>query len=100
MSIIFNGVDRLNESEIEHDLRAGALDPQIGFAASRAVLKGRLTDSRFLAVREEGMEDDPLSHLAIYRASGIWGGPLKESLNAIADELCGLLGMEKGKKKG
>jgi cellulose biosynthesis protein BcsQ len=100
MSIIFNGVDRLNESEIEHDLRAGALDPQIGFAASRAVLKGRLTDSRFLAVREEGMEDDPLSHLAIYRASGIWGGPLKDSLNAVADELAGLLGMERGKKKG
>jgi cellulose biosynthesis protein BcsQ len=100
MSIIFNGVERAQEAEIETDLRSGELDPQIGFAASRAVLKGRLHNSRFLAVREEGMEDDPLSHLAIYRASGIWGAPLKDSLNSLADELAGLLGMEKGKKRG
>jgi cellulose biosynthesis protein BcsQ len=98
MSVIFNGVERLAESEIETDLRAGALDPQIGFAASRAVLKGRLHNSRFLAVREEGMEDDPLSHLAIYRASGIWGAPLKDALNALSDELAGLLAIEKGKR--
>jgi cellulose biosynthesis protein BcsQ len=98
MSIIFNGVERMAESELETDLRAGALDPQIGFAASRAVLKGRLHNSKFLAVREEGMEDDPLSHLAIYRASGIWGTPLKDSLNSLSDELCALMGLEKAKK--
>jgi hypothetical protein len=98
MSIIFNGVERAAESELEEAVRSGALDPQIGFSASRAALKGRLHNSKFLAVREEGMEDDPLSHLAIYRAGGIWGAPLKDSLNGIAEELAGLLGMQKGKK--
>jgi cellulose biosynthesis protein BcsQ len=98
MSIIFNGVERAAESELEEAVRSGALDPQIGFSASRAALKGRLHNSKFLAVREEGMEDDPLSHLAIYRATGLWGGPLKESLTEIADELAALLGVTKAKK--
>ncbi len=98
ISIVFNGVERLSETELEAALRAGELDPQIGFAASRAVMSGRLHNSRFLAVREEGMEDDPLSHLAIYRASGIWGGPLKDTLNTIAAELAELLGIGTRKK--
>src|SRR5262249_44360081 len=97
-SIVFNGVERGTETEIETALRAGQLDQQVGFPASRSILQGRLHASRFLAVREEGIEDDPLSHLAIYRATGIWGGPLKDSLNAIALELGERLGVE-GKKK-
>jgi len=87
VSIIFNGVERATVSELESALRAGQLDPQIGFPASRSVLKGRLHTSKFLAVREEGMEDDPLAHLAIYRASGLWGGPLKDSLTSLATQL-------------
>jgi chromosome partitioning protein len=98
ISIIFNGVERVVESEIETAMRSGELDPQIGFAASRAVLKGRLHISRFLAVREEGMEDDPINHLAIYRASGIWGGPLKDSLIQLADQIADALGMPSRKK--
>jgi cellulose biosynthesis protein BcsQ len=99
ISIVFNNVERGVEYEIEAALRAGQLDAQIGFPASRGVMQGRLHSSRFLAVRDEGMEDDPLSHLAIYRATGIWGGPLKESLNAIAGELTELLGLDT-KKRG
>ena len=98
ISILFNGVERVVESEIETAMRSGELDPQIGFAASRAVLKGRLHVSRFLAVREEGMEDDPINHLAIYRASGIWGGPLKDSLIQLADQIADALGMPSRKK--
>jgi cellulose biosynthesis protein BcsQ len=94
ISIVFNGIERTAKSDIETALEAGELDQQIGFPASRSVLKGRLHMSRFLAVRDEGIEDDPLSHLATYRATGIWGGPLKESLNAIAEELAELLGLQ------
>ena len=98
ISIIFNGVERAVESDIETAMRSGALDPQIGFAASQAVLKGRLHNSRFLAVREDGMEDDPVNHLAVDRAGGSWGAPLKDSLYGLADQIADALGLERKKK--
>ncbi len=91
ISMIFNNVERAAMSELESDVREGKLDPQIGFSASRATLEHRLHASKFLAVREEGMEDDPLAHLAIYRAGGLWGGALQETLKDISDEIAGLL---------
>lgn len=91
MSVVFNGVERSQVSEIEQHARSGEFDAALSFPLSRAVLEGRLITSKFLAIREEGMEDDPLAHLAIYRASGLWAGPLKDSLNGIADELAALV---------
>ncbi len=98
ISVVFNGVERSQMSDIENAARAGEFDSGLGFPLSRAVLHHRVLNSKFLAVREEGMEDDPLAHLAIYRASGLWAGPLKESLNGIADELTALLGERKTRK--
>lgn len=91
ISVIFNGVDRAQMTEIEQTARDGGFDAGLGFALSRSVLKHRLINSKFLTVREEGMEDDPLAHLAIYRASGLWAGPLKDSLTGIAEEVCALM---------
>ncbi|MCG8442807.1 MAG: ParA family protein, partial [Caulobacterales bacterium] len=91
ISVVFNGVERSSVGEFEHDLRTGGLDMSVGFPLSRHVLKTRLHTSRFLGVREEGMEDDPLQHLAIYRASGIWAGALKDAIHNIADEIAELV---------
>ncbi len=87
ISLVFNGVERASMTEFEADVRDGKLDASAGFSVSRAALKHRLHASKFLSVRDDGMEDDPLRHLAIYRANGIWAGALKDALSGIADEV-------------
>lgn len=88
--LLINGVDRGAMSEFEDDLRAGRLDAEVKFQASRFTLKHRLYDSQYLAVRPEGDASEPLKHLAYYRASGIWGGEVKKTLAGIANEIAEL----------
>lgn len=85
--LLLNGVERGAMTEFEEDLRSGRLDAEVKFQASRFTLRNRLFESQYLSVRPEGDASEPLRHLAIYRASGIWGGEIKRTLVNLAEEI-------------
>ncbi len=87
INVMFNAVNRSEQSTFEADARNGVHDGAAGFALSKALLRSALPRSAHLAVRAPTPETAPWKQLIAHNGRGGGLKPLRESLKAIAIEL-------------
>ena len=90
LSILFNAVERREQSDFEADARNGAFNEQVGFTLSDAVMTAALPRSRHFHVRA-APEDPPKRRLLVHHGRGGGLRHVRQALTAVANELDGLL---------
>ena len=90
LSVLFNAVERREQSDFEADTRNGIFDEQVGFALSRALMNSALPRSRHFSVKVN--EDDPaIKRLLVHHGRGGGLRHVREALSSVAVELGTLL---------
>lgn len=90
LSVLFNAVERREQSDFEADTRNGVFDTQVDFPLSRALMSNALPRSRHFNVRVS--EEDPaIKRLLIHHGRGGGLRHVREALTALAVELGTLL---------
>jgi len=84
--VLFNAVERREQSDFEADTRNGIFDEQVGFALSRALMNSALPRSRHFNVKVN--EDDPaIKRLLVHHGRGGGLRHVREALSSVAVEL-------------
>jgi len=90
LSVLFNAVERREQSDFEADTRNGIFDEQVGFPLSRALMNSALPRSRHFNVKVS--EDDPaIKRLLVHHGRGGGLRHVREALSSVAVELGTLL---------
>lgn len=90
LSVLFNAVERREQSDFEADTRNGVFDEQVGFPLSRALMSSALPRSRHFNVKVS--EDDPaIRRLLVHHGRGGGLRHVREALSSVAVELGTLL---------
>lgn len=87
LSVVFNGVQRREQSAFEADARNGVYDSKAGFALSHALIGTAIPRSGHLVVRPPE-EDAPQWHqLIVHHGRGGGLRAIRESLEGVANDL-------------
>lgn len=86
LSVMFNAVERREQSDFEADARNGAFDEQVGFALSRSIMTAALPRSRHFQVRVNE-DEPPIKRLLTHHGRGGGLRHIRQALNAVATEL-------------
>ena len=87
LSILFNTVERSEQSNFEADARNGIFNEQAGFDLSSALLNSALPRSGHLVVRSPEPEELPWKQLVIHQGRGGGLKSMRQNLESIASEL-------------
>lgn len=87
LSVLFNAVNRNEQSTFEGDARNGVYDQIAGFALSKALMGAALPRSAHLAVKAPQEGQPPWKQLLIHSGRGGGLKPIRDSLKQIALEL-------------
>lgn len=88
LDILFNSVERNEQSDFEADARTGVFDERVGFALSKSLLQAALPRSNFLKVQgspEPG--DAPYRRLLVHHGRGGGLKQMRDRLKAVVFEL-------------
>lgn len=94
LSVLFNAVERREQSDFEADTRNGTYDAEVGFALSTTIMKAALPRSRHFQVRVSE-EDPPIRRLLVHHGRGGGLRHVRTALNEVAMELGTLAGTGK-----
>jgi len=89
LSVLFNAVERREQSDFEADTRNGAFDEKVGFALSSSILTAVLPRSRHFLVRV-AEDDPPIRRLLTHHGRGGGLRHIRKALNELSMELDGL----------
>lgn len=90
LSVLFNAVERREQSDFEADTRNGAFNEQVRFELSRTIMKAVLPRSRHFHIRAS--EDEPAEkRLLVFHGRGGGLRHIRQSLNEVASELLEVL---------
>lgn len=90
ISVLFNAVERREQSDFEADTRNGVFDEQVGFALSKALMTAALPRSRHFQVKVSE-DDPPIRRLLAHHGRGGGLRHVREALSVVAVELGTLL---------
>lgn len=91
LSVLFNAVERREQSDFEADTRNGTYDAEVGFALSSTIMKAALPRSRHFQVRVSE-DDPPIRRLLVHHGRGGGLRHVRTALNEVAMELGTLVG--------
>lgn len=86
LSILFNAVERREQSDFEADARNGVFDEQVGFALSKSVMTSVLPRSRHFRVKLSE-DDPPIRRLLAHHGRGGGLRHVRDALNSVTVEL-------------
>ncbi len=87
LSVLFNSVQRREQSAFEADARNGVYDGQAGFALAKALLGTAIPSSGHLVVRPHDPETSQWQQLVIHHGRGGGLKAIRDSLEAVANDL-------------
>ena len=87
LSILFNAVNRNEQSTFEADARNGVFDGAAGFALSKALLTAALPRSAHFSVKAPQADQPAWRQLVIHAGRGGGLKPIRESLKQVALEI-------------
>lgn len=90
LSVLFNAVERREQSDFEADTRNGVFDEQVGFALSKALMTSALPRSRHFQIKVNE-EEPPLRRLLVHHGRGGGLRHIREALSSVSVELGTLL---------
>ena len=90
LSILFNAVERREQSNFEADTRNGVFDQQVGFPLSKSVMTAALPRSRHFRVKLTE-DDPPIKRLLIHHGRGGGLRHIREALTSTSVELGALI---------
>lgn len=86
LSILFNAVERREQSNFEADTRNGVFDKQVGFTLSKSILNAALPRSRHFRVKLSE-DDPPIRQLLAHHGRGGGLRHVRDALNSVTVEL-------------
>ncbi|MEM6900420.1 MAG: AAA family ATPase [Pseudomonadota bacterium] len=86
LSVLFNAVERREQSNFEADTRNGVFNDQVGFSLSETIMTGVLPRSRHFNVRVSE-EDPPEKRLLVHHGRGGGLRHVRQALATVAAEL-------------
>ncbi len=86
LSVLFNAVERREQSDFEADTRNGVFDEQLGFALSKAVLTSALPRSRHFGIKVKE-DEPPIKRLLVHHGRGGGLRHVRDALSAVTVEL-------------
>ncbi|MEM7661636.1 MAG: AAA family ATPase [Pseudomonadota bacterium] len=86
LSVLFNAVERREQSNFEADTRNGAFDEQVGFKLSSTIMTAVLPRSRHFQVRVSE-DDPPAKRLLVHHGRGGGLRHVRQALTTVAAEL-------------
>ncbi len=86
ISVLFNAVERREQSDFEADTRNGVFDEQVGFALSKSLMSAALPRSRHFNVKVNE-DDPPIKRLLVHHGRGGGLRHVREALSSVAVEL-------------
>lgn len=90
VSVLFNAVERREQSDFEADTRNGVFDEQVGFELSKALMDSALPRSRHFRIKVN--EDDaPIRRLLAHHGRGGGLRHVRDALSAVSVELSKLV---------
>jgi hypothetical protein len=90
LSVLFNAVERREQSDFEADTRNGVFDEQVEFDLSSKLMSAAIPKSRHFRIK--GKEDDePIKRLLPHHGRGGGLRQVRESLLTASVELAGVL---------
>lgn len=90
LSVLFNAVERREQSDFEADTRNGVFDDQVGFPLSRTLMSSALPRSRHFQVKVNE-DEPPLRRLLVHHGRGGGLRHVREALSSVCVELGTLL---------
>lgn len=90
ISVLFNAVERREQSDFEADTRNGVFDDQVAFALSKAVMDAALPRSRHFRIRVDE-DDPPIKRLLAHHGRGGGLRHVRDALSLVSVELGTLL---------
>lgn len=90
LSVLFNAVERREQSDFEADTRNGVFDEQVGFALSKSLMAAALPRSRHFRVKVSE-DDPPIKRLLAHHGRGGGLRHVREALSSVSVELGTLL---------
>lgn len=90
LSVIFNAVERREQSDFEADTRNGVFDEQVGFDLSAKLMAAALPRSRHFRIKVSE-EEPPIRRLLVHHGRGGGLRHVREALSSAAVELGTLL---------
>lgn len=90
LAVMFNAVERREQSDFEADTRNGVFDEQVGFALSETIMSSALPRSRHFRIKVSE-EDPPIRRLLVHHGRGGGLRHVRDALNSAAVELGTLL---------
>ncbi|MEO0884086.1 MAG: AAA family ATPase [Pseudomonadota bacterium] len=90
LSVLFNAVERREQSDFEADARNGAFDDQVRFDLSKSMMTAVLPRSRHFQVRVDD-EEPPVKRLLVHHGRGGGLKHVRQALSAVAGELSDML---------
>ena len=90
LSVMFNGVQRREQSVFEADARNGIFDARAGFELSKALIGTAIPRSNHLVVSPPEEDMPQWRQLLVHHGRGGGLKPIRESLNFVASELATL----------
>lgn len=90
LSVLFNAVERREQSDFEADTRNGVFDDQVGFKLSKSLMGAALPRSRHFRVKVNE-DDPPIKRLLVHHGRGGGLRHVREALSSVAVELGTLL---------
>ncbi|MEL6259355.1 MAG: ParA family protein, partial [Pseudomonadota bacterium] len=91
LSVMFNAVNRNEQSDFEADARNADFDDKVGFTLSRALMGAALPRSGHMQIRPPTEEEPAWRRLLAHHGRGGGLRAMRESLAAAATELQGLM---------
>lgn len=86
VSVLFNAVERREQSNFEADTRNGVFDEQVGFALSKSLMTAALPRSRHFNVKVSE-DDPPIKRLLAHYGRGGGLRHVRQALSSVAVEL-------------
>ena len=86
VSVLFNAVERREQSDFEADTRNGIFDEQVGFALSKSLMSAAIPRSRHFNVKVNE-DDPPIKRLLVHHGRGGGLRHVREALSSVSVEL-------------